>query len=91
MKLKNFDFNKKVQLHPDQINKINSNSRPFPLTVEVDLTNHCNHRCSFCVWGEHISTDKSSLLKKNLFKCIDGMKILGASNYFYRWRRADDI
>ena len=78
MKLKNFDFNKKVQLHPDQINKINSNSRPFPLTVEIDLTNHCNHRCSFCVWGEQISTDKSSLLKKNLLECIDDMKTLGA-------------
>ena len=69
MKLKNFNFNQKVQLQPDQIHQINSNLRPFPITIEIDLTNHCNHRCSFCVWGEHISTDKSSLIKENLCAC----------------------
>tara|TARA_A100001011_G_scaffold388844_1_gene469259 strand:- start:248 stop:1384 length:1137 start_codon:yes stop_codon:yes gene_type:complete len=78
MKLKNFNFNQKVELQPDQINQINSNLRPFPLTIEIDLTNHCNHRCSFCVWGEHISTDKSSLVKENLIECMSGMKKLGA-------------
>ena len=78
MKLKNFNFNQKVQLQPNQINQINSNLRPFPLTIEIDLTNHCNHRCSFCVWGEHISSDKSSLIKENLIECIHGMKKLGA-------------
>ena len=78
MKLKNFNFNQKVQLQPDQIHQINSNLRPFPITIEIDLTNHCNHRCSFCVWGEHISTDKSSLIKENLLECIVGMKKLGA-------------
>ena len=76
MKLKNFNFNQKVELQPDQINQINSNLRPFPLTIEIDLTNHCNHRCSFCVWGEHISIDKSSLVKENLIECMSGMKKL---------------
>ena len=22
-----------------------NNLRPFPTTIEIDLTNHCNHRC----------------------------------------------
>ena len=78
MKLKNFNFNEKVELQPDQIEKINNKLRPFPITVEVDLTNHCNHRCSFCVWGEHISTDKSTLKKENILKCIEGMRKLGS-------------
>lgn len=78
MKLKNFNFNEKVELQPSQIEKINNKLRPFPITVEVDLTNHCNHRCSFCVWGEHISSDKSSLKKQNILKCIQGMRKLGA-------------
>ena len=78
MKLKNFNFNEKVELQPSQIEKINNKLRPFPITVEVDLTNHCNHRCSFCVWGEHISSDKSSLKKENILKCIQGMRKLGA-------------
>lgn len=77
MKLRNFDFSKKVLLHPEQISKIKNGSRPFPLTIELDLTNHCNHRCSFCVWGEHISVDKSSLEKETIKNCLQDMKDLG--------------
>ena len=29
-------------------------------------------------WGEHISSDKSSLKKENILKCIQGMRKLGA-------------
>ena len=78
MKLKNFDFSKKVALHPKQVEEVFNNSRPFPTTVEIDLTNHCNHRCSFCVWGEHISTDKSTLKKDVIEKCILDMRQMGS-------------
>ncbi len=78
MKLKNFDFSKKVALHPKQVEEVFNNSRPFPTTVEIDLTNHCNHRCSFCVWGEHISTDKSVLKKDIIEKCILDMRQMGS-------------
>lgn len=78
MKLKSFNFLKKVFYHPDTVNKILSGSRPFPTTIEIDLTNHCNHRCSFCVWGEHIATDKSSLSTNVIKNCILEMKKLGA-------------
>ena len=40
MKLENFDFSKKVKLHPKQISSIKDGNRPFPLTIELDLTNH---------------------------------------------------
>lgn len=78
MKLKNFDFSKKVALHPKQVEKVFNNLRPFPTTIEIDLTNHCNHRCSFCVWGEHISTDKSTLKKDVIEKCILNMRQMGS-------------
>ena len=78
MELKSFDFSQKVALHPDRYYEIKQNKRPFPLTIEVDLTNHCNHRCSFCVWGEHISTDKSSLDTDVINKCLADMRKLGA-------------
>jgi len=77
MKLENFDFSKKVKLHPEQISSLKDGNRPFPLTIELDLTNHCNHRCSFCVWGEHIAVDKSSLEKETIKQCIKDMKVLG--------------
>ena len=57
MKLKNFDFTQKVYLHPEHVVKLKNSGRPFPMTIEVDLTNHCNHRCSFCCWGEDIAVE----------------------------------
>ena len=77
MELKSFDFSQKIALHPKRYYEIKEDKRPFPLTIEIDLTNHCNHRCSFCVWGEHISTDKSSLNTDVINKCIVDMKNLG--------------
>ena len=78
MKLKNFDFTQKVYLHPEHTVKLKKNERPFPMTIEVDLTNHCNHKCSFCCWGEDIAVDKSTLDSKTIKKCIYDMKKLGA-------------
>lgn len=78
MKLKNFDFSKKIALHPKQVEGVFKHSRPFPTTIEIDLTNHCNHRCSFCVWGEHIATDKSTLKKEVIKQCIFDMQKMGS-------------
>ena len=78
MKLKNFDFTQKVYLHPEHVVKLKNKERPFPMTIEVDLTNHCNHRCSFCCWGEDIAVDKSTLDTKIIKNCIHDMKKLGA-------------
>ena len=78
MKLKNFDFTQKVYLQPEHVVKLKNKGRPFPMTIEVDLTNHCNHRCTFCCWGEDIAVDKSTLKTDVIKKCIKDMKELGA-------------
>ena len=70
MKLKNFDFTQKVYLHPEHVVKLKNKGRPFPMTIEVDLTNHCNHRCTFCCWGEDIAVDKSTLDTKIIDEII---------------------
>ena len=61
--LGNFDFTKKILFHPEQIASYKNNERPFPITLEIDLTNRCNHRCNFCFYAEHIGVeaDKPSL------------------------------
>lgn len=72
MSLDVFDFNKKIIYHPENIIAYKEGKRPFPITLEVDLTNRCNHRCSFCYYAEHISQNKdsldSSVLKKSLLE-----------------------
>jgi GTP 3',8-cyclase len=57
LKLHNFDFTKKILYHPEKISSYQKGERPFPITIEVDLTNRCNHRCSFCFYAEHIGVE----------------------------------
>ena len=53
MELYNFDFSKKIFFHPGKVDDYKEGRRPFPVTLEVDLTNACNHRCSFCFYADN--------------------------------------
>ena len=55
MELYNFDFSKKIFYHPEKVNDYKQGRRPFPVTLEVDLTNACNHRCSFCFYADNLN------------------------------------
>ncbi len=79
LELAQFDLGKKVIYHPEQITKFKHGERPFPVLVEVDLTNRCNHRCSFCFYAENIGVeaDKPSLKKEILMERLTEAKKLG--------------
>jgi MoaA/NifB/PqqE/SkfB family radical SAM enzyme len=77
MELKNFNFGKKILYHPESIVKFKEGKRPFPVTLEIDLTNRCNHRCSFCFYAEHISVNKDSIETKILKIRLKEAKELG--------------
>lgn len=58
LSLQQFDFSKKFLYHPEQIEAYRKGERPFPINLEVDLTEICNHRCSFCnSWGYRESNE----------------------------------
>jgi len=78
MRLDNFDFSKKVFYHPERVAKLKFGGRPFPVTVEIDLTNRCNHRCSFCFYAEHISTDTSTIETATALQVLSDLKDCGA-------------
>lgn len=78
MKLENFDFSKKVFYHPDRVAELKNTGRSFPVTVEIDLTNNCNHRCSFCFYAEHIATDRSTLETEVIKQTLTDLKENGA-------------
>jgi len=79
LELKNFDFTKKIFFHPEKIVEYKEGKRPFPTTIEIDLTNRCNHRCTFCFYAEHIGVeaDKPNLDTEIIKKVIQEAKILG--------------
>lgn len=57
----NFDFSKKLFFHPEKIVAYKNQERPFPTTVELDLINICNHRCTFCNCADTLGSDNSAL------------------------------
>ncbi|MGD9015688.1 MAG: radical SAM protein, partial [Candidatus Omnitrophota bacterium] len=38
----------KILKHLDRVNAWLRNKNPFPITVELDMTNICNHKCPEC-------------------------------------------
>ena len=77
--LHNFDFKKKILYHPEKIIAYKEGKRPFPTTLEIDLTNRCNHKCSFCFYAEHIGVeaDKPSLETEIIKSKLKEAKQLG--------------
>jgi len=45
----------KVLHHQDKIELLKKDELPIPAQVQIDITNNCNHNCSYCV---HKSDDK---------------------------------
>lgn len=54
----------KILKHLDRVNEWLSGGNPFPVTVELDMTNLCNHRCPECVVNYFRVSDNDSLSLK---------------------------
>ena len=59
--IKPFDHTYKLMHHPMHLAKLVNNERPFPIHLEVDLTNICNHSCYFCNCADTLASDNSIL------------------------------
>ena len=77
LELGSFDFSKKIFYHSEKIAEYKEGKRPFPITLEIDLTNNCNHRCSFCYYAEHIGVNKDSLDTIVIKKTLQNARDLG--------------
>lgn len=63
----------KILNHFDKLKKIAAGQNVFPVTVEIDPSNRCNHRCQWCVsaeshTGEKMHFDRFSRLAGELKK-----------------------
>jgi len=75
--MERFDFSKKLFFHPERILKIKNGERPFPLTVEIDLTDVCNHRCVFCFTPKDDKDGKRTLKTDRVLKLLDELWEMG--------------
>jgi MoaA/NifB/PqqE/SkfB family radical SAM enzyme len=80
LSLKHFDFSKKFLLHPEQISRYIKGERPFPINIEVDLTEMCNHGCSFCYSAWYREFDRSSLDTEVLKKRLEEARDMGTKS-----------
>jgi len=70
----------KILKHLDRVNEWLRGENPFPITVELDITNLCNHRCPECVVSYFRRADKSALTyktAKNIIMQLAKCKIRG--------------
>lgn len=75
-----FDFRTKVLHHAAHIERTLSGARPVPLNVEIDLTNGCNHRCTFCQWGNYIQESRATLPAELVRRTLLELRALGTKS-----------
>lgn len=70
----------KILKHLDRVNEWLKGSNPPPVTVELDMTNSCNHRCPECVVNYFRSADNNAMpfkTAKNIIGQLAKNKIRG--------------
>ena len=70
MKLGIFDKYKTVLSQTEHVKKFLDSKRPTAINFEIDLTNGCNHRCSFCQWGSWIQSNRATIKSEIITKTL---------------------
>jgi len=70
-----FTPQQKLLFHAEKVGKWVRGENVYPILVEFDLSNACNHRCNFCNSAE---TNKGEILDKNVAcRIVDELSRLG--------------
>ena len=78
MKLKQFDIQQKILWHYDKIAPWLDEKVVYPITIEIDPTNVCNERCTWCCWKDH-REDKTTMSEEFLDKIIRNLAKVGVN------------
>jgi GTP 3',8-cyclase len=72
-----FDFYAKALFHGEHAARYLAGTRPVPVNVEIDLTNACNHRCTFCQWGSYIQSNRATMPEAVVRRTLGELRMLG--------------
>ena len=70
MKLGIFDKYKTTLGQVSHVKRTLSKNKPTAINFEIDLTNGCNHRCSFCQWGSYLESNRATLKSQIVVKAL---------------------
>ena len=73
----------KVFLHPERLANWMRDGRSFPVTIELDATNACNHACSFCCWSVLHDLHRDTMSEELLLKIIDDLVRVGVKGVIW--------
>tara|TARA_A100001015_G_C15042586_1_gene740784 strand:- start:1310 stop:2500 length:1191 start_codon:yes stop_codon:yes gene_type:complete len=72
-----FNPQQKILCHSKKLKSFFNNQNPYPITVEIDPSNACNHSCPFCISGHiHLSKYKGTELFNRTMLSADVLKNL---------------
>jgi cyclic pyranopterin phosphate synthase len=61
----------KIYLHPEKVTQWKQTGDCYPIHVEIDLTNRCNHNCIFC--GLDFDRGKEEINKDIILRALEDM------------------
>ncbi|HTF89697.1 MAG TPA: radical SAM protein [Planctomycetota bacterium] len=67
----------KVFLHSERLAAWLRDGRSFPVTIELDATNRCNHACSFCCWSVLHDRRRDTMSWDFMAKVLDDLASVG--------------
>lgn len=74
---------RKVFSHPDRLATWLSEGRSFPVTIELDTTNACNHACSFCCWSVLHDQHRDTMSSELMNRIIDNLARVGVKGVIW--------
>lgn len=74
----------RLLLQPDFVQRYMQGENPFPLSVEIDPSNACNHDCGFCIYHSlHMPGRRERLPEDRLFGLLDELRDLGCKSILF--------
>jgi MoaA/NifB/PqqE/SkfB family radical SAM enzyme len=73
----------KILKHLNEVHNWVVGGDPPPITVEIDVTNVCNHKCPECVVSYYQKKDKSTLPEELVYSIIDQLSSIGVKGLIF--------
>ena len=82
MGLEQFNIQQKILWHTDNLKEWLDGKEVYPITIEIDPTNACNEKCTWCCWKDHRKT-KETMSEELLEKIVRNLGKVGVKGIIW--------